>query len=441
MKGVREPLKLKRVSRLDSTPLNAAYFTKEGYLRDRPIVTTCGIFEYQRDDGSIERELRLPEDVFAQESLKSYRGKPIIFTHDAGEITKDNVHEEIIGTILSDGIRDGDNVLADIVIHDADVLKRGLRELSLGYDCDLEENPGTWNGMPYDCIQRNIRINHLAIVDEARAGHQARLNLDGKTRKGEKKNMRKKRRDGLAENLTPEQLQAAVDMYLAAHPDAVTQQDDDEQKDPVEEVRQNVDRRDEDISAVGVEEIPAMQEEIKTLLDVIDEMKGNADMNTDDGDDDPNQTQQDEGDDPDKTDDDDPEKTPDNMDDDETQAPAEDKNMTMDSVERNFGEMYSIVQMASKLGLTGYVPRNVMDGKKRIIKAINPAVKLDGKSCAYIDGAYNAAVAMAGSRKNAVANTKALLGNGTKRQDSAGISSAEAARRNMVNRQLRKESK
>ena len=327
------------------------------------------------------------------------------------------------------------------MIHDADVLKRGLRELSLGYDCDLEENPGTWNGMPYDCIQRNIRINHLAIVDEARAGHQTRLNLDGKTRKGEKKNMRKKRRDGLAENLTPEQLQAAVDMYLAAHPDAVTQQDDDEQKDPVEEVRQNVDRRDEDISAVGVEEIPAMQEEIKTLLDVIDEMKGNADMNTDDGDDDPNKTQQDEGDDPDKTDDDGPEKTPDNMDDDETQAPAEDKNMTMDSVERNFGEMYSIVQMASKLGLVGYVPRNVMDGKKRIIKAINPAVKLDGKSRAYIDGAYNAAVAMAGSRKNAAANTKALLGNGTKRQDSAGISSAEAARRNMVNRQLRKESK
>ena len=134
--------------------------------------------------------------------------------------------------------------------------------------------------------------------------------------------MRKKRRDGLAENLTPEQLQAAVDMYLAAHPDAVTQQDDDEQKDPVEEVRQNVDRRDEDISAVGVEEIPAMQEEIKTLLDVIDEMKGNADMNTDDGDDDPNKTQQDDGDDPDKTDDDGPEKTPDNMDDDETQAPA-----------------------------------------------------------------------------------------------------------------------
>ena len=253
--------------------------------------------------------------------------------------------------------------------------------------------------------------------------------------------MRKKRRDGLAENLTPEQLQAAVDMYLAAHPDAVTQQDDDEQQDPVEEVRQNVDRRDEDISAVGVEEIPVMQEEIKTLLDVIDEMKGNADMNTDDGDDDPNKTQQDEGDDPDKTDDDEPEKTPDNMDDDETQAPAEDKNMTMDSVERNFGEMYSIVQMASKLGLTGYVPRSVLDGKKRIIKAINPAVKLDGKSRAYIDGAYNAAVAMAGSRKNAAANTKALLGNGTKRQDSAGISSAEAARRNMVNRQLRKESK
>ena len=68
----------------------------------------------------------------------------------------------------------------EIVIHDTDAMKRcGLRELSLGYELDLDETPGTWNGEPYDAIQKNIRVNHLALVDKARAGDQARLNTDG----------------------------------------------------------------------------------------------------------------------------------------------------------------------------------------------------------------------------------------------------------------------
>lgn len=76
--------KLNRVQRLDSISLDQTYFTDEGYLVDHPIVTSTGIFEYMNPDGSMRRELRLPEDVFAPESLKTYRGKPIIITHDAG---------------------------------------------------------------------------------------------------------------------------------------------------------------------------------------------------------------------------------------------------------------------------------------------------------------------------------------------------------------------
>lgn len=73
---------LRSVTRLDSLPLNQTYFTPEGYLIDRPILTRTGIFEYQNKDGSIRRELRLPEDVFDVESLKSYKGKPVIISHD-----------------------------------------------------------------------------------------------------------------------------------------------------------------------------------------------------------------------------------------------------------------------------------------------------------------------------------------------------------------------
>ena len=77
------PPKLKAVYRLDSIPLSATYWTKEGYLKDEPIVTSVGIFEYLNQDGSKRRELRLPEEVFDPASLASYEGKPIIITHNA----------------------------------------------------------------------------------------------------------------------------------------------------------------------------------------------------------------------------------------------------------------------------------------------------------------------------------------------------------------------
>ena len=47
--------KLTRVVRLDSLPLNQTYFTAEGYLVDRPILTSTGIFEYTNPDGSVRR--------------------------------------------------------------------------------------------------------------------------------------------------------------------------------------------------------------------------------------------------------------------------------------------------------------------------------------------------------------------------------------------------
>ena len=141
--------KLNRVIRLDSLPLDQTFFTDEGYLRDRPILTRCGIFEYTNPDGSIRRELRLPEEVFSSESLASYKGKPVVVTHDAGLIDKDNVHDEEIGTILSEGYRSGDDVRAEIVIHDTDAMRKSKKkELSLGYSLDLDETPGVWKGQP-----------------------------------------------------------------------------------------------------------------------------------------------------------------------------------------------------------------------------------------------------------------------------------------------------
>lgn len=209
--------KLHKVIRLDSQALDQTFFTPEGYLIDHPILTSVGIFEYKNPDGSVRRELRLPEDVFDPESLSSYKGKPVIITHDAGFVSKDNVARHEIGTILSDGYRLGDDVRAEIVIHETDEMKRcGLKELSLGYSLDLDETPGVWNGQHYDAVQKNIRINHLALVREARAGDQARLNIDGRDTEILKgaKSMRKntKRADG---SMNPEEFAAAIEAFKA----------------------------------------------------------------------------------------------------------------------------------------------------------------------------------------------------------------------------------
>lgn len=46
-----------------------------------------------------------------------------------------------------------------------------MKELSLGYACDMVKEPGVFNGQKYDLIMRNIRANHLALVEQGRAGH------------------------------------------------------------------------------------------------------------------------------------------------------------------------------------------------------------------------------------------------------------------------------
>lgn len=122
MKQNTPPLVLRSEMRTDSVPVDEHY-SAEGYFYDNPILTRTGIFVYHLEDGSERRELRRPEDVFDPKSLASYEGKPIIITHDAQVIDKDNAHRERVGTILTPGQQDGETVRAKIVIDDPDAVK------------------------------------------------------------------------------------------------------------------------------------------------------------------------------------------------------------------------------------------------------------------------------------------------------------------------------
>lgn len=447
---------LTRVIRLDSLPASQTFFTDEGYLRDRPILTSIGIFEYTNSDGSVRRELRLPEEVFDPESLKSYVGKPIIITHEAGLIDKDNVRDEQIGTILSEGIRDGDDVRADIVIHDTDAMKRFKdKELSLGYNLDLDETPGVWKGQPYDAIQRNIRINHLALVQDARAGDQARLNIDSRNSnsilKGGKKAMsvykRTKKSTRTDSVLSPEELKKAIEAYKAkkaARESSKTDEDDDEKKvinskplpvaDNEEEELQNHDeengveekvamlkdrrnRRDveEEPTTLGESKktIARQDEDIDMLFDIIDTLLAEKafddateemeDTNKDEDDETlPTEENEDDEDgeeeDVDVTDEDDEEEEenldddeePDeNCDDDEEEPiPTKKETLNTDSVDRIVKERVAVGMIGRTLNLDGLENMPLMAAKKKVIKAVRPNLRLDGKSKAFINAAF-----------------------------------------------------
>lgn len=167
-------------TRYDRTSFKARR-TDEGYLIDTPVVGRVGIQLYKNADGSIRRELRPPEEVFKPDSLATYAGKPITDGHPQEYVTAENAKSLSVGTMQTPGRQDGNNVVSEIIIHDGKMIAKvdrgDARELSLGYKVDLDETPGVWDGQAYDAVQRNIRINHLAIVPRGRAGN-ARLNLD-----------------------------------------------------------------------------------------------------------------------------------------------------------------------------------------------------------------------------------------------------------------------
>lgn len=139
------------------------------------------------DDASREfRVYRPADEVFKADSLRTYGNKPITVNHPAEGVTAENWRDTAVGHIGSEVIRDGEFVKIPMMISDAAAIAHvegGTRELSMGYDCELVMEAGTTaDGRAYDAYQRNIRINHLAIVPAGRAGPQCRIGDQSRVR-------------------------------------------------------------------------------------------------------------------------------------------------------------------------------------------------------------------------------------------------------------------
>lgn len=150
------------------------------FLVDIPIVGRTGVQLYG-NGRTVRREYRPADEVFAPESLASFNGKPITIDHP-DEFVTSSTRIPIVGMITGEAFRDGDAVRVKVTVSNEDAIRliesRSMCELSLGYTVDHEEpEDGMCEGIMCDFVQRNIRINHLAIVEHGRAG-VARFNVD-----------------------------------------------------------------------------------------------------------------------------------------------------------------------------------------------------------------------------------------------------------------------
>lgn len=164
-----EPMGLRHGARVDE---------RTGFLHAPIRPTRTGIMVYRLADGSISRELKHPEDVFDAASLATLervvitRGHPRDSKGRPVDVTTKNVDRLKVGhggdKIGRERVRDEEHPLIHATITDAAVVKaitdEGLDQVSMGYTVEVVDEPGVWNGQPYDRRHKNIRYDHLAVA-------------------------------------------------------------------------------------------------------------------------------------------------------------------------------------------------------------------------------------------------------------------------------------
>lgn len=202
--------------------------TAEGYLicRSVPIART-GDQQYTArevmqdgDPGQTVIVHRRPEDVFAEETIASFEGKPVTDDHPPENVQAENFASYARGHVQNVR-RAGDNLVGDVYITDAklasDVKHRVKREISCGYQCDLV--PDGAGGY----YQTNIRGNHVAVVLRGRAGHDVAIHDAANTAAEGRTNTMSKFTKGVlaafgsaAKEASPEELEAMATITATA---------------------------------------------------------------------------------------------------------------------------------------------------------------------------------------------------------------------------------
>jgi hypothetical protein len=120
---------------------------------------------------------RPASEVFSADSLRSFAYKPVVITHPEQAVDASTWGDVAVGTVGNEILRDGNGVRVSLALMDAsaiEAVRSGTRQISMGYTCNVDFRDGiTDDGTPYQAVQRDIRINHAALVTRGRAGPEA----------------------------------------------------------------------------------------------------------------------------------------------------------------------------------------------------------------------------------------------------------------------------
>jgi hypothetical protein len=139
-------------------------------------------------------------------------------------VTAKSWKKDAVGGAGGEVARDGEFIRLPLMVCDAPAvndMQAGKKQFSVGYGCELDWTPGkTPAGEIFDCIQKNIRVNHIAVVDVARGGPELAIDHgdvdDDDDNTGD---------DDMAgdNNPRPSLMQMVVDGLTVSVPDAQTQ--------------------------------------------------------------------------------------------------------------------------------------------------------------------------------------------------------------------------
>jgi hypothetical protein len=169
--------------------------TEDGFLIADAAIARTGIQEYYAfeigladsidDFFDIVRVYRPESEVRSIDSMKSLVHSPVTNDHPPEFVTPENWKDYAKGEVGNDIRWDDGRIVIPLILKDEqtiDKVKLGKREISAGYTCTIDSTPGvTDSGEEYDAVQSEIRFNHIAVVDEGRAGPECRIGDDAST--------------------------------------------------------------------------------------------------------------------------------------------------------------------------------------------------------------------------------------------------------------------
>lgn len=155
----------------------------DGMLRVVAKTARTGVQEYYAADGRVVRRYRPPEEVFHPDSLASWSQRPVTLEHPPQMLDATNCRQHMRGATGVQAWQDGKFLMQHLLVSDAEavdaVLKGSHRQISNGYFAQLDRAPGiSPEGEPYDEVMRSIRGNHTALVPRARGGADLQPRLD-----------------------------------------------------------------------------------------------------------------------------------------------------------------------------------------------------------------------------------------------------------------------